>query len=117
MPALAAIGLGRTETEVYVGVVLMALSGGTVVPCLTSLVSCYVPANVRGQYLGLFRSVGALARAFGPLTTCFLYWRLGSHVTYLLGAAALAVPLGLFLILPAVRTGDDGNPKEVGKEE
>jgi hypothetical protein len=38
-----------------------------VVPCLTTLVSKYGGVEQKGTVMGVFRSLGALARALGPI--------------------------------------------------
>ena len=50
--------------------------------------------------LGIFRSLGSLARGVGPLVACFCYWWLGGTVTYLLVAAVVIIPWVLALPLP-----------------
>ncbi|CAG2103125.1 unnamed protein product, partial [Medioppia subpectinata] len=40
----------------------------TVVPCLTTTISSYGPPDQKGVILGIFRSLGALARALGPVS-------------------------------------------------
>ena len=42
-------------------------ASATVVPCLTTVISSYGTAEQKGTVLGIFRSLGALARAGGPL--------------------------------------------------
>ena len=39
---------------------------GSVVPCMTTLVSEFGEGDEKGKIMGIFRSLGALARAFGP---------------------------------------------------
>lgn len=39
------------------------------VPCLTALASCHGAASHKGTLLGIWRSLGALARAIGPIVT------------------------------------------------
>ena len=43
---------------------------GTVVPCLTTMVSCFGEGDEKGKVMGIFRSLGALARALGPFAAC-----------------------------------------------
>ena len=42
-------------------------ASATVVPCLTTLISGFGGADQKGVVMGVFRSLGALARAFGPV--------------------------------------------------
>ena len=46
---------------------LFPAASAVVVPCLTTLVSSYGSAEQKGTVLGIFRSLGALARALGPV--------------------------------------------------
>lgn len=43
------------------------IASATVVPCLTTLISGFGGMDQKGVVLGVFRSLGALARAFGPV--------------------------------------------------
>lgn len=79
---------------------LMAFSIGLVSPTLNALVSLYSKENDQGVNLGLFRSIGSLARAIGPLVAAFTYFIFGSSSTYLFGAFVVAIPLIAALKLP-----------------
>ena len=46
---------------------ILFLASATVVPCLTTLVSVYGGEDQKGTIMGVFRSLGALARALGPV--------------------------------------------------
>ena len=63
------------------------------VPTLTSLVSLLSPPEVQGKSIGIFRSLGALARVFGPLAAAVIYWRVGDSAPYLLGSIFLLIPV------------------------
>ena len=69
-------------------------------PSLSSLVSLLAPTDRQGEILGIFRSLGALARAIGPIIACVVYWRYGSETPYVAGAILLLLPLLLVLGLP-----------------
>jgi len=43
------------------------VASATVVPCLTTLISQYGGTDQKGVIMGVFRSLGALARALGPI--------------------------------------------------
>jgi hypothetical protein len=51
--------------------------------------------------MGIFRSLGALARALGPIAACLAYWRLGGATAYYLCGAFALFPLVLATTLPA----------------
>ena len=37
---------------------------------MTTMISVYGTASQKGSVMGVFRALGALARAVGPMTTC-----------------------------------------------
>lgn len=84
----------------YLGVLLLAAGAAQTTPCMTSLVSLYAPPEEQGRIMGIFRALGALARAIGPLLACVIYWRLGASAAYYLGAALLLAPILLTRTLP-----------------
>lgn len=47
----------------------------------------------KGTVMGIFRSLGALARALGPIAASIAFWSIGSKVTYLSGALGLLWPV------------------------
>ena len=63
------------------------------VPCLTALASRYGSSSEKGAVLGIWRSLGALARAVGPLVACLGFWSLGCAWAYSLGGIILFIPL------------------------
>ena len=101
VPGFLLLAWAQTAPVLYAGLFLMAVGSALAMPCLSALASRYAPAQRQGLVLGHFRSAGALARAVGPLAGGVLYWRLGSAAPYLLGAAALLLPVLLAARLPA----------------
>ncbi|XP_014366895.2 major facilitator superfamily domain-containing protein 10 isoform X1 [Papilio machaon] len=79
-------------TWLWAGLVLFALSTAFAVSCMTSLAAAQAPAGARGAVLGALRSLGALARAAGPLLASAAYWCSGAAVTYSLGSIVLIIP-------------------------
>ena len=69
-------------------------------PSLSALVSRYCPADRQGTALGVFRSLGSLARALGPILGGLLYWSLGSAELYMLGGALIVLPVWMAASLP-----------------
>jgi len=100
IPGLVMIGLAESTALLYMGLFFMAVGSAQVIPCLTALASIYAPPEEQGRVLGVFRSLGALARALGPLFACVAYWQLGSANAYFLGAAAIGLPLLMAAALP-----------------
>lgn len=103
MPGLVCVGLAKSSGLLYVGLFMMAVGSAQVIPCLTALASSYAPMNEQGRILGVFRSLGALARGIGPLVACILYWRLGATVSYAIGAALMVLPILITAKLPAIQ--------------
>ena len=66
---------------------------------MTALVSLGTSPEEQGKALGVFRSVGALARVFGPLTAAVIYWRFGQSMPYLAGALLMGIPIFLLATL------------------
>lgn len=103
LPGLVLIGVVGLYPNIwilYLGLFFVAVGSAQVNPCLTSLVSVYTPADQQGRIMGIFRSLGALARVVGPLIACGMYWRLGAPIAYFLGAASLLVPVLIARGLP-----------------
>ena len=107
IPGVLILAIAKNAPLIYLGLFFMAVGSAQVIPCLTSLASAYAPGNVQGRVLGVFRSLGALARGVGPLFACVLYWRLGATTAYVLLALALVLPLGIAITLPPARATDE----------
>jgi len=92
VPSFVIVGTCSTITQLYLGLGLYAVSTAFVVPCLTTLVSQYGETHQKGIVTGVFRSLGALGRAAGPIFGSFLYWSLGPELSYSLGGVGLLIP-------------------------
>jgi len=102
-PGLLLIGLAAANTSalmLFAVLGLLAAGVAQTTPCLTALASLYAPHGEQGRALGVFRSVGALARAAGPLAGCLLYWSLGASLTYAVAGVLMLAPLWLARRLP-----------------
>ena len=84
----------------YGGLFLLAVGSALATPTLTALVSLYTPSERQGEILGVFRSLGAAARAVGPLVACGVYWKYGSQWPYYGAALLLLLPIVATLGLP-----------------
>jgi len=100
LPGFLAVGWAQSVGVLYLGLGLLSVGSAFVMPTLSALVSRYVPADRQGLAMGVFRSMGSLARAVGPLMGGILYWKLGSWGPYMVGAAIALVPLYLVVGLP-----------------
>lgn len=69
------------------------LATALVVPCLMTIASQYGSEQEKGTVMGIFRSLGALARAFGPIFASIAFWSVGSSTTYLIGSLGLLWPV------------------------
>ncbi|XP_034664592.1 major facilitator superfamily domain-containing protein 10 [Drosophila subobscura] len=94
VPAFVLVGLAEGSPMLYAGMILFAISTAFAVTCLTTLVSKYGNDDQKGSVLGIFRSLGALARALGPVVGSIAFWCVGSKITYIAG--------GILLIYPAI---------------
>jgi len=115
LPGFIIIGNADGTSVLYGGLFLMAAGSGMAMPSLNSLVSRYTPADRQGLSLGVFRSLGSLSRAIGPIIGGMLYWKFGSTVPYWVGAGFLVVPFFMALGLPPVP--ENGEPEAVGSEQ
>lgn len=113
IPGFMIIAGAESTPILFAGLLLMAVGAAQVIPCLTALVSVYTPADDQGRVLGVFRSLGALARGVGPLVACVLYWRMGAGPAYLIGAAVLIIPLLMAWSLPNPLSGEEGEESPV----
>nr|XP_055240368.1 major facilitator superfamily domain-containing protein 10 isoform X4 [Gorilla gorilla gorilla] len=67
VPAFLLIGWGRSLPVLGLGLLLYSFAAAVVVPCLSSVVAGYGSPGQKGTVMGTLRSLGALARAAGPL--------------------------------------------------
>jgi hypothetical protein len=103
LPGLLVVGLAPTRAVLYLGLTFLSVGSAMVIPCLTTLISLYSPGNRQGEVIGVFRSLGALARVIGPLSMAIIYWKYGSSFPYFIGALILLIPLYLISRLPMLR--------------
>ncbi|XP_024881785.1 major facilitator superfamily domain-containing protein 10 [Temnothorax curvispinosus] len=101
IPAFICIGIATNVQMLGVGIFLFAVSTAMVVTCMMTLVTRIGPEHQKGAITGIFRSLGALARACGPVVASTAFWCIGSATTYLIGAVLLTLPP---LILHSMRT-------------
>ncbi len=100
IPGLILIAYSHSSFMLYTGLFFLSLGSAMIIPTLTSLVSLYTPEKLQGKSLGIFRSLGSLARVIGPLVASLLYWKYGATMAYLLGSFSLLLPLYLVKKLP-----------------
>ncbi|XP_034026847.1 major facilitator superfamily domain-containing protein 10 isoform X2 [Thalassophryne amazonica] len=95
IPAFILIGLSLDVKMLYIGLALYSFAAAIVVPCLSTLVSDYGSASQKGTVMGILRSLGALARALGPVVSSSVYWIAGAETCFTVTAAAFIIPLCL----------------------
>ncbi|XP_019731741.1 major facilitator superfamily domain-containing protein 10 [Hippocampus comes] len=93
IPAFLLIGLSWNVTMLYTGLALYSFAAAVVVPCLSTLVSEHGSASQKGTVMGILRSLGALARALGPVVSSTVYWLAGAQVCFLVTSASFVIPL------------------------
>lgn len=103
IPGLILIGFANTVALLYFGLFFLSCGSAMVIPCLTSLVTMYTPSSEQGKSVGIFRSLGALARVVGPIGAAILYYVYGSGAPYFIGAAFLLIPIFMIVSLPPVK--------------
>lgn len=110
VPAFLVIAIAQSLSILYSGIFLYSVASATVVPFLTTMFTLHCDPMQRGSCLGAFRSIGALARACGPLVGSFLFWLLGPTASYTIGAFGLLAPCALLFRLhrkPVVPSADE----------
>lgn len=106
-PGLILLAYAQSAAMLYSGLFFLSVGSAMTIPCLTSLVSFYSPENMQGQSLGIFRSLGSLGRVIGPIYASLVFWRFGSVVAYLTGAALVFLPAVIVKMLPAIPTPEE----------
>ncbi|KAM8939554.1 major facilitator superfamily domain-containing protein 10 [Pelodytes ibericus] len=93
IPAFMLIGWANSIVMLGSGLLLYSLAAAIVVPCLSSLVSVYGSASQKGTVMGILRSLGALARAMGPMLSATMYWLVGAEICFSICAICFLVPV------------------------
>jgi len=99
-PGFILVGVSNSTFILFLGLALMATGSAFANPCLSGLVSRYSSEEHQGFSLGLFRSIGALSRAIGPIIGGAIYWKYGATSPYILGAILIWIPIIISLGLP-----------------
>ena len=87
----------------YLGLTFLGLGMGLANATLLSLVSLFSKKSEQGSNLGLIRSSGSLARGFGPIVAATLYWKLGSTLSYGIGAAIMLPSITLLFVSKSLK--------------
>lgn len=100
IPGLLMIAAAYTNKMLYGGLFFLAVGSSMIMPCLTTLVTLYTPSEEQGRSVGIFRSMGALARVVGPILASITYYKYGAWSPYVFGSIALLLPIMLMTRLP-----------------
>ncbi|XP_045330712.1 major facilitator superfamily domain-containing protein 10 isoform X3 [Leopardus geoffroyi] len=100
VPAFLLIGWGLTLPALGLGLLLYSFAAAVVVPCLSSVVADYGLPRQKGTIMGTLRSLGALARAVGPVVAASVYWLAGARVCFTVCSGLFLLP---FLLLRNLR--------------
>jgi MFS family permease len=101
IPGLLLISQAYTSGMLYAGLFFLAVGSSMIMPCLTSLITLYTPSHEQGRSVGIFRSMGALARVVGPILASIAYYKYGAWAPYAFGSAFLLMPILMLTQLPA----------------
>ena len=97
---LALLSLAQTPLAMYCGLGVLGIGSGFANVGLSSLVSLYSGAEEQGRALGIYRSLGSLARALGPLWAGLVFWWYKSQPTYTVAALLMLLPFLVGIRLP-----------------
>jgi len=99
-PGFLLLAEAQSSFVLYLGLAFMAIGSAFLMPCMSALVSRYSPPQSQGLSMGVFRSMGSLSRAAGPLLGAFLFWKYGSSAPYWAATGILLIPIGMAVHLP-----------------
>lgn len=99
-PGLLILAFTHTVMGFYSGLFFLSTGAAMIIPCLSALVSIYAPESEQGYIMGVFRSLGSLARVIGPFVAGMIYWRFGSEYPYICGVLFILIPIILAKTYP-----------------
>jgi len=94
------VGLAAAPWQLFLGVGVLVFGSSLVNPSTTGLISLYASAVEQGRVLGIFRSLGSLARAITPVVAGLVFWVAGSLTVYVTGALLVLAAFALSAKLP-----------------
>lgn len=95
-----AIGVARSAPLMYAMITLSTLGSGFANVALSSLISLYAKPEEQGKVIGIYRSLGFLARALCPVVAGWLFFNSGGTVTFVIAGLILLVSAVLGTGLP-----------------
>ncbi|KAF7687394.1 hypothetical protein HF521_014622 [Silurus meridionalis] len=93
IPAFILIGIAWNLIMLYISLFLYSFAAAIVVPCLSAQVSGHGTVSQKGTVMGILRSLGALARALGPVVASSVYWLAGAEMCFIISSAFFIAPL------------------------
>lgn len=96
----AGLSVVHTAAGMYGALAFVGVGSGFANVGLSALVSLYSGAGEQGRALGIYRSLGSLARALGPLWAGLVFWWFRSQLTYTVAAILMCAPLAVGVQLP-----------------
>ncbi|XP_063166910.1 major facilitator superfamily domain-containing protein 10 isoform X3 [Candoia aspera] len=98
-PGFLLTGWSNNVIILGTGLLFYSFAAAVVVPCLSTAVSSYGPDSQKGTVMGILRSLGALARALGPVASATVYWLAGAKVCFTVCASLFLLPFGLLQLM------------------
>ncbi len=95
-----AIGVAKSAPLMYLMLTLSTIGSGFANVALSSLVSLYAKPEEQGKVLGIYRSLGFLARALSPAVAGWLFFNSGGTITFVIASVILLVSAALGTGLP-----------------
>jgi len=84
-----AVGVARSAPLLFAVLTLSTIGSGFANVALSSLVSLYATAEDQGKVLGIYRSLGFLARALSPAVAGWLFFNSGGTFTFITAGLVL----------------------------
>ena len=84
-----AIGVAHSAPLLYLVLIFSTIGSGFANVALSSLVSLYAPPEEQGKVLGIYRSLGFLARALSPAVAGWLFFNSGGTFTFVIASLVL----------------------------
>jgi len=97
--SLTLIALSTSLPLLFVAVTLMAIGNSTLGPTITASVSKSLPPDEQGNIMGIFQSLGSLARLFAPVIGTFLFTYINPKAPFFTSAFILFA-FTLYKVLP-----------------
>lgn len=92
---LLVLGLSSAPWMLYLGLAFVATGSGLVNPSTTGLISLYSSQDEQGKVLGIFRSLGSLARAFTPMFAGAVFFISGATSVFVWSSVLTVLALAL----------------------